>query len=174
MKVIISVISSLVVGLIMGASNYSPLIELQRLLEARKKVLYAIMLGATAFVFVMTAVILSSIEVAQQYEAQGFLMWNAMLTLSAIFLGVGIFSGAMAKVVFPEPKIPESLKFMEGGAQHPIQFLEGLAKQLFTEPGSPFAGVFKSEERREAPTPPSPSHAPAAHSYGHTDTPVTH
>lgn len=174
MKLVISVISSLVAGLFLGASGFSPLMELQRLFEARKKVLWAIILGATAFVFGITAVIMASIEVALQYEAQGFLMWSAMLTLSAIFLTLGIICAASAKGVFPEPRLQSGFNLANlGDNQSAMQMLENLGKQLFTEPGAPFAHVFQTDTRSSEP-PPSKAHAPAPEPHGAAGPQVSH
>jgi hypothetical protein len=107
--------------------------ELQRLLINRRKVLYSMMLGATAFIFVLSCIILTSIECALQFQNQGFIGWTPLLTVAASFFVVGLIFALTAKTIFPvrmaQPQ-PE-------GQSQTTQILEFLMKSFVGDHGPP-------------------------------------
>jgi hypothetical protein len=152
MKFIVTLISSVLVGLTLGASGFSPLLTLQRLMEGGKKVIYAIVLGITAFIFTLAAVISGVIEVTLQLEAQGFLMWSALFSAATTFLALGAVFGIVAKVVFPDVKKPDvDLKDL---SEHPLQLIEFLLQNISSGGGK--AKKAADTTRETAPPPPQP------------------
>lgn len=106
MKVAIGVISSAVMALYMAYSNMSSLLELKNLFENRRRVLLTVILGAAGFIFVMAAILVGSIEMALQHEAQGFILWNAILSVATGFLVVGSICAIAGAKIFPKAKPP--------------------------------------------------------------------
>lgn len=160
MKLIVSIISSLLVGLTLGASNFSPLMELQRFLEHRKKVLYTAVLAMTAFIFLIASVILASIEGALQYQVQGSVMWTPLMTVAAAFLGFSAICGIVAKSIYPLSKANVERHARENKSEV-MQALEYVLKSFVANQQKPDApapahgnGAAPGATARPAHTPP--------------------
>jgi hypothetical protein len=98
MKMLATIVSSLVMGLVMAMSGFSPLLEAQRLLANKRRIFNALLLGITGFIFMIAGFITGLIEAALQYEAQGFVFWSALFTVAAglLFGGIACVLGAKA------------------------------------------------------------------------------
>lgn len=94
MKVALTLIGSLLTGFL-----------LKDIFAARRRVIASVVLGATSFVLVMASVLLGLIDLALQFEAQGFILWNAMLGVATLLLALGIGAAFASKAVFPKPKL---------------------------------------------------------------------
>lgn len=101
MKFLITLLSSLVVGVALAASGFSPLHELRHLLRNKQKIFAAIGLMAVGFVLGMAGLLMALIEGALQLEAQGFMMWSALFSLSLILVVCGGLSFWIARTVNP-------------------------------------------------------------------------
>ena len=95
MKVALGLISSIVM----------PFLEVQCMLRHRRRVQFAILLWAAGFIFFMSATMLGLIDLALQYDAQGFVTWTAILSVATLFITLAVLSFALAKVIFPKPNL---------------------------------------------------------------------
>ncbi len=147
MKVVVSIVSSLIAGWVMAYNGFVPFIELKTILENRRRVMFSVLALAVGFVFVMAFVLLGVIEAALQYEAQGFVLWNALLSVATGFFVLGLFSFILAKVLWPKPQadLGGLLKGLDAAS------LLALVEQ-FMPAEEPFRGSKEaSEEPREQP-----------------------
>lgn len=101
MKSLLSLVSSVLLGLWLAAGGGGPILQLQRLLGHKRRILCGLILGAAAFVFVMAAILLAMIDLASQYEEHGFVLWNAILALAAGFLVTGVILAVGARISLP-------------------------------------------------------------------------
>ena len=101
MKFLITLLSSLVVGVALAASGFSPLHEIRHLLRNKRKIFAAVGLMAVGFVFGMAGVLVALIEGALQLDAQGFLMWSALFSLSLILVVASGISFIIARKINP-------------------------------------------------------------------------
>jgi hypothetical protein len=149
MKIVLSLLSAAAVGLLVAANHSASLIEAKTLLQKRRRVIWSVLIGAAGFFLVMSAVLLGVIDLALQYEAQGFVLWNAVLSVAAGFITIGALAFVVAKVVFPKPDLAQGL-FGSMALGTGLQFIEQF-RHLF-EPAAPVARA------QEAPRP-APSEA---------------
>lgn len=105
MKAAVTIVSGLCVGLLLAFNGLTPLIQAKTVWDHRRRVVVSALLGMVGFTFVMAAVILGTVDLALQYEAQGFVLWEMMLTVSAGFFAAGIACALSAMAVFPKPKV---------------------------------------------------------------------
>jgi hypothetical protein len=111
MKAAVTIVSGLCVGLLLAFNGLTPLIEAKTVWDHRGRVVFSALLGMASFTFVMAAVILGTIDLALQYEVQGFILWEMILTVASGFLAAGLICALSAKLVFPRPK-PSALAFL--------------------------------------------------------------
>jgi len=104
MKVAVTVISGVCMGLLMAFNGLNPLLQAKAIYENRKRVIFSATLMAAAFMLFMAAFILASIDLALQWEVQGFIIWEAILTVAAGFAVLAVISFVTAKLIFPKPK----------------------------------------------------------------------
>ncbi len=134
MKVAITIVSGLCVGLLMAFNGLTPLLEAKAVFEQRRRLMFSAFLGMAAFTFVMAAVILGTIDLALQYEVQGFILWEMVLSVAVGFLVAGAVCGIAAKLVFPKAK-PSALALLGeqagfGNVMEEIQgFVQGYIQQ---------------------------------------------
>jgi hypothetical protein len=145
MKSLITVISSLLVGLSLATANFSPLHELQHFLGNKRRILYAAILAAAGFVFMMAAILLGTVEAVLQYDAQGFILWSPLFMVTAWFACAGIFVLAAARLTLPVRTITPAAHMFpfaelnkEFGISELIErWLNRMAEGAPQEPGPP-------------------------------------
>lgn len=121
MKVAISLISSLLIG-----------VMVKDVVDNRRRLIASILLGCTGFIFLMAGTLLGSVNLAMQYDAQEFVLWNTILGLASIFAGVGVLCALTAKWIFPKPNIARTFasvmdpKALSGLMGVVTQFSEGM------------------------------------------------
>ena len=114
MKSLVAVISSLIFGLILAPPKISLFQDVQHLLANKKRILFTFGLFASGFVLLMSGILVGAIESAQQYDSQGFIVWNAMqVVASGLFVGAIILlfgaSFAIPKRALPQPTLADTL-----------------------------------------------------------------
>jgi hypothetical protein len=101
MKVLITVISSLLVGLALASTNFSPIHELHSLFVHKKRILAAAGMAVTGYVLILTGMIVGIIEGALQSDAQGFMMWSSLFSVA-----VGLAMAGFALVIVSRLMVP--------------------------------------------------------------------
>src|SRR4051812_43739563 len=101
MKMLITVISSLLVGLSLASSNFSPIQELQHFLTNKRRIFYSLGIAITGYLLLLTGFVISLVEAALQADAQGFVMWSSLFTVAAGLACAGIASIVIAKLMVP-------------------------------------------------------------------------
>lgn len=151
MKTFATIFSSLVAGLVFGASPVGPMLELQNYFEHKRRFVWSLIFGATAFVFVLAAILFSAVEVALQLEDQGFLIWNAMLTLSVILVGVALVCAGIGKWLMPRA----ADRFGLSSAQQTriMELLEDLVHRFFDGEPAQSSPSPQREEHEDRPQP---------------------
>lgn len=91
MKIAISLISSLIMGLM-----------LKDLFELRRRLVAAFVLASCSFAFAISSVVIAAIDVALQIENQGFVAWSAVLVVAVCFLGLALLFLVLTRVTFPK------------------------------------------------------------------------
>lgn len=131
MKAAVTIVSGLCVGLLLAFNGLTPLIEAKTVWDHRRRVVISALLGMASFTFVMAAVILGTIDLALQYEVQGFILWEMVLTVSAGFLAAGLVCAISAMAVFPRPKA-SALAFLgeQAGLGNVMEEIQGYVAQM--------------------------------------------
>jgi hypothetical protein len=84
--------------------------EARALYENRGRALASMGCGIAAFSFFMTALVVATIDIVLQLDAQGFVMWSALMTAASTFVVFAAVLGIATVVFFPKPaptvKIP--------------------------------------------------------------------
>jgi len=107
MKAAILLISSLLMGLMF-----------KNVRTMRRRFLGSVVFAAMAFVFIMAAILLGTVDSALQLEGRGTISWSAMLGVAAVFLGAGGVCLLAAKLIFPRPRVNDDfLALIEQFAQ---------------------------------------------------------
>jgi hypothetical protein len=101
MKMLVTVVSSLLVGLSLASSNFSPIHELQHFLTNKRRIFYSLGIAVTGYLLVFTGLVLSLVEWALQFDAQGFVMWSSLFSVAFGLALTGIFSVVIAKLMVP-------------------------------------------------------------------------
>lgn len=96
MKLLSAVISGLVLA--------RPLMEIKTIYQKRGRVAVSIALAAGAFAFLMTSLVLGTMEFVLQYEAQGFVLWSVMFTLAVIYFCFAVLTAILSAATFPKPE----------------------------------------------------------------------
>ena len=91
-------------GLLVATNGLNPLLQAKAIYENRKRVLFSGALLAAGFTLFMTAFILATVDIALQWEVQGFIVFESILAAAAGFAGLAIICLVMAKLIFPKPK----------------------------------------------------------------------
>lgn len=148
MKMIVSVISSLMVGFTLGATNFATIMELQKLLINRRKVLYSVVFAATAFFMILGALILGSIEVALQIQNQGSVVWTPLLTVALGFMSFATVAAIGARSVYP---IKTAIVQPPTDQSQIVQILEFLMKSFVSGQNSTSAQADSNVQAAPAP-----------------------
>ena len=136
MKILATIVSSLMVGLSMASSHFSPIQELQHFLTNKKKIFVAAGIAVIGFIFLIAGFIISLVEAALQYDAQGFVVWSALFVVATGLAVMGAFSLLFAKLLIPVRPIQQESLFGELNKQFNIsQILESVMKN-FAEAGA--------------------------------------
>lgn len=93
------------------STNFAPFHELQHFIQYKNRYISALIFSAIGFVFIMSGLLIGLIEVALQYEAQGFIFWTALFTLASALVILGGLSVIVGRLVIPKR---ESLKPRDG------------------------------------------------------------
>lgn len=125
MKVALTLIGSLLAGFL-----------LKDIFEARRKLVASLVLGATAFFLVLASVLLGIIDMALQYEAQGFILWNAILGVATLLLVSAVVCALTARAVFPKPQFHLGM-MGTADAEDLIKNIEQMAAGFFTSREQP-------------------------------------
>jgi hypothetical protein len=153
MKMVITVVSSLLVGLSLASSNFSPIQELQHFLLNKKRIFYSLGLALTGYLLLFSALIISLVEGALQYDAQGFLIWSALFAVASVLGLAGLISVGLAKLLVPARLEQRDSIFKDFGKQFGFsEALEMLLKRLTEsrEAGDEPAAQSPSARRPEA------------------------
>lgn len=134
MKSVLSVLASLFVGVLLADTNFAPMFELQRLARNRRRVLLSLALGATAFALTLAAVILLAIDLVVQYEDKGYIVWNAIVTLTACLAVAALICIWAARRAMPSPKDV----LLGWSLRHPAEFFNQVLRH-FAPNASPSA-----------------------------------
>jgi hypothetical protein len=160
MKSLASILSSLFVGLLLGASNFAPILELQRILAHRRRVMTAVAIAAAAFVFLMAAIILASIHFATQIEGLGYSYWDSYFGVATGFLIAAALCGVIARTLMPKP----SDSIAPGITENIVEVLQTIMAQVTrekSEDASPAPPVVREEPKVSTPSPePRPTFEP--------------
>jgi hypothetical protein len=93
-----------------GVVLAKPVMEARALYENRGRALASLGCGIAAFSFFMTALVVATMDIVLQLDAQGFVMWSAFLTASFTFVVFAAVLGIATVAFFPKPaptvKIP--------------------------------------------------------------------
>ena len=76
MKNLVSVLTSLFVGVTLAATNFAPLIGWHRFFENRRRIYSAVFLFAGGFLCLLAAIMLGTVDLVVQFEDQGLFFWN--------------------------------------------------------------------------------------------------
>lgn len=82
-----------------------PVLQIKTIYQHKGKVAASMGFGAAAFAFLMVSIVLATMELVLQYEAQGFVLWSVMFTLSVVFFAFALISVFAAKAIFPKPEV---------------------------------------------------------------------
>lgn len=140
MKMIITVISSLLIGLTLANSNFNPIHELQTFLMNKKRIFISLGLAVTGYILGIAGLLISLVEWALQADAQGFVMWSAMFTVASGLVIAGVCFVLIARAAVPvRVEYHESI-FQELNKQfHFMDSLEAFLKKM-AEPGDAAPG----------------------------------
>ena len=155
MKILITVITSLLTGLTLASTDFSPLRELHNLFTNKRRILITLGVAVTGFLLLFSGFIMGLVEGSLQYDAQGFLIWSSLFTVAAGLAIVGAFCMLAAWATFPQPQVAQHNVFAELNSQFR---LTELAEQFFKELG----------ERMETRPPESRPHSEDKFSEVHT------
>lgn len=93
-----------------GVVLAKPVMEARALYENRGRALAAVGCGIAAFSFLMTALVVATMDVILQLDTQGFVMWSAFMTAASTFVVFAAVFGIATVAFFPKPaptvKIP--------------------------------------------------------------------
>lgn len=64
------------------------------------RTLIALVLGAAGFMLFMAGIMLATIDLALQYEVQGFFIWEAILTVATGFVFAGLIAAGFASLIY--------------------------------------------------------------------------
>jgi hypothetical protein len=129
MKMLITVFSSLLVGLSLASTNFSPIHDLHNFLVNRRRIFGSLAVAGVGFVFLMSGLLIGLVEGALQFDAQGFLMWSSLFGVAAGLGGVGLFSVLMARITFPAPVVVHQSFLADLNKQFNLtEILENLVK----------------------------------------------
>lgn len=92
-------------GLLAATNGLNPLLQAKAIYENRKRVLFSAVLLAAGFTFFMSAFILAAVDIALQWEVQGFVVLEAVLVVAGGFAVLAVMSLVLAKLVFPKPNV---------------------------------------------------------------------
>ena len=130
-------------ALLSGFVLAKPVMEIRTIYDNRGRTLASMALAGAAFGFVMTALVIATMEMVLQYDSQGFVQWSVMLTLASIFVLFAVALAWAAKATFPKPRPAVTLPIQEI-----VQLLfQTLADHLPSQSPSPEPSV--REEARE-------------------------
>lgn len=115
-----SISSALYSGVVLA----KPVMEARTLYENRGRALAALGCGVAAFVFIMTALVVATMDVVLQLDGRGFVAWSAMSTAACTFVIFAAMLGAAAVAAFP--KAPPAVKL-------PVQELAQVALQALAQ-----------------------------------------
>ena len=104
-----NIISTFISGFVLAR----PVMQIKSIFEHRGRVLVSVLLGSAAFVLFMTSFVLGTAEIVLQYDAQGFVIWSPLLTLSALYLLFCAIAAISSAAVFPKPEISVAPQFQE-------------------------------------------------------------
>jgi signal transduction histidine kinase len=104
MKVAVTLISGVCMGLFMAFNGLTPMLQAKAIFENRRRVVLSGVLAGAGFMLFMAAFILACIDLALQWEVQGFIVWEAILTVSTGFAVLAVLCWIGAKVAFPKPQ----------------------------------------------------------------------
>lgn len=85
---LLRIFTSVFAGMMLAAVNFAPVVEVERFMSNRRRVVYALVLGVLSVTFFIAATLLTVIDLVIQFEKQSYLNWNGLLT-AAIVLWVG-------------------------------------------------------------------------------------
>jgi len=160
MKILITVITSLLAGLTMASTDFSPLRELHTLFTNKRRILIAVGVAVIGFLLLFSGFIMGLVEGSLQYDVQGFLLWSSLFTVATSLAIVGAFFMLAAWASFPQPSVDQRNLFSELNSQFRLtelaeQFFKELGERMESRPASessPQAGEKFSEfHRREEP-----------------------
>ena len=137
MKFIVTVISSLIAGLVLATSDISPIQELQRILSNKRRILYGLIFGSTSFVLVMASVLIAVIEAALQYDVHGFVFWSALFSVSVGLSCVAVFFLVACKMTWPKIAPPVKLAFAGFDQLNLAHIVESWLNQLAQDKAEP-------------------------------------
>ncbi|MGZ3723080.1 MAG: hypothetical protein ACXVA9_09130 [Bdellovibrionales bacterium] len=101
MKMLVTVISSLLVGLSLASANFSPIHELQNFLVHKRRFFISAGVAVTGFIFLISGLLMSLVEWALQYDNQGFVVWSALFTVAAGLAIAGAASLLISRLIIP-------------------------------------------------------------------------
>jgi hypothetical protein len=106
MKLLITLFSSLAVGLLMSAVEHSPLTEARKLFVQRRRILTALVMGQAGLILLVAGLITAVIEAALQFEVQGFLLWSALFSAACALAVLGAVFSVGAYALLPALELP--------------------------------------------------------------------
>lgn len=115
-----SISSALCSGVVLA----KPVMEARTLYENRKRALAAMGCAIAAFTFIMTALVVATMDIVLQLDGRGFVAWSALSTAACVFIVFAVGFSAAAVGFFPKP--PPAMKL-------PVQELAQIALQALTQ-----------------------------------------
>jgi hypothetical protein len=151
MKILISIVTSLLAGLTLASTDFSPLHELHNLFVNKRRIFIACGVAVIGFFLVFSGFIMGLVEGSLQFDAQGFMVWSSLFTVAASLAIAGAFCIMGAWAAFPQaPPVRQNI-FAELNSQFR---LTELAEQFFKELNE------RADERSEAPPAAEPNREP--------------
>jgi hypothetical protein len=124
MKTIVTVVSSLLIGLTLANSNFNPIHELQIFLMNKKRIFMSLGLAVTGYILAVAGLLISLVEWALQSDAQGFVIWSAMFTVAS-----GLAIAGLCFILIARAAVPARVEYHESIFQElnkQFHFTEGL------------------------------------------------
>lgn len=149
MKGMVSVLSSIFVGLMLAATNFAPILGLHRFLENRRRVMNAVMLFALSFFLMLGATILLSMDLVIQYEDQGLIFWNAILGIATAMAIAAVACWFGARSVMPKPR-----EYLVVGGPSPLDQLQSLFTNMTSNSTSKSQTTDSSPQSKPQPSSP--------------------
>ena len=135
MKILITVISSLMVGLSMASTNFSPLHELQHFLLNKKRIFISAGVAVIGFLFIFAGLLIGLVEAALQYDAQGFVMWTSLFTVGAGLGLAGLFFFLISRMLLPPTLVVQQSLLADLNKHFNLnEIVEGFLKKINEEP----------------------------------------